>query len=106
MTNTALKVFNDNDFSAVVDQLADVKAKIADLQKLEDELKLQLTASGFQHIDGINHRAAISFVEGRAVTDWRKIALRFEPSHQLVRANTKTTAGHWQVKVSARKTSN
>lgn len=96
-----------------VDQLGAVQAQIAELRKLEAALKGELlesvnAAGGVAEtphstvIEGDLFRAVVTETE-RATTDWKKIALKFEPSHQLVRANTKRTEVI-TIKVNARST--
>lgn len=87
----------------LVDDLGRKLAKLADVQKQVDALKASLlkeVKSGHS-FNGLNYR--IVHVEQHAkVTDWKKIANRFEPSRQLVRANTKFVEKH-AIKCTARK---
>ena len=87
----------------IVDQLLSVKASIAELEQRERELKDCLIASGQTSIDGILARASVSYCEGREKTDWQTIAMRFNPSRQLIVAHTTTGAPFHTVRVSARK---
>jgi hypothetical protein len=89
--------------AATVDRLAQVKAEIARLTAEESSLKDVLIASGEKAIDGTLHRAAVSYSEGRTMIDWKTIAERFNPSHQLITAHTSTGAPFFTVRVSARK---
>ena len=89
--------------AATVDRLAQVKAEIARLTDEEKTLKDVLIASGEKAIDGTAHRAAITYSEGRTLIDWKTIAERFNPSHQLITAHTSTGAPFYTVRVSARK---
>ena len=88
-----------------VDRLAQVKAQIAALREHEDELKQILIDSGESAIDGTNHRATISDMAGKEIVDWRAIAERFNPSRQLIRANTTQGERYFQIRVFGRKTS-
>lgn len=89
--------------SALVDQLASVKAQLSDLKTLEDQLKLALVESGQVAIDGSAHRATVSHCAGRESIDWQAIAARFNPSRQLITAHTSTGEPYSVVRVSARK---
>jgi hypothetical protein len=87
----------------IVDQLLSVKASIAELEQKERELKDCLIATGETSIDGMLARASISYCQGREKTDWQTIAMRFNPSRQLIVAHTTTGAPFHTVRVSARK---
>jgi hypothetical protein len=87
----------------IVDQLLSVKAQVAELEERERELKDCLIASGQTSIDGILARASVSYCEGREKIDWQTIAMRFDPSRQLITAHTTVGAPFHTVRVSARK---
>lgn len=87
----------------IVDQLLSVKAQLAALEEKEKELKDCLIASGQTSIDGILARASVSYCEGREKVDWQTIAMRFNPSRQLIVAHTTTGQPFHTVRVSARK---
>lgn len=88
-----------------VDRLAQLKAQIAELRKLEDELKQVLIDSGESAVDGTGYRATISDCAGKEVVDWRTIAEKFNPSRQLIRAHTTQGERYFQIRVFGRKTS-
>ena len=90
-------------FGDIVDQLLSVKAQLAELEAREKELKDCLVASGQTSIDGILARASVSYCDGREKIDWQTIAMRFNPSRQLIVANTTTGQPFHVVRVSARK---
>lgn len=89
--------------SALVDQLATVKAQLSDLKTLEDQLKTAIVESGQVAIDGTMHRATVSTCAGRESIDWQAIAAKYNPSRQLITAHTSTGAPYCVVRVSARK---
>ena len=91
------------DLAKVVDQLGEVKAKIAHLKTVEDQLKKQLVESGEVEADGSVFRATVSFTN-REQIDWKAVAEKLEPSRQLITAHTSFTAST-TVRVSARKSS-
>lgn len=88
-----------------VDQLAAVKAQIADLREQENVLKEVLICSGESAVDSAAYRATITDTKPRDTTDWEAIAMKFNPSRQLIRAHTSTGESYFQVRVYARKTS-
>jgi hypothetical protein len=88
-----------------VDRLAQLKAQIAELREQEAELKEILIDSGESAIDSVMYRATISDTKPRAKVDWESIAMKFNPSRQLIRAYTSEGEGYYQVRVYSRKTS-
>lgn len=87
---------------ALADELGAIKAQIADLKKREDELKDQLFENtGITVVEGELFRA-VQIQSQVETTDWKAVALRCEPSYQLVTAHT-TTSTRTTVRVSARK---
>ncbi len=92
-----------NPISFVVDRLAMVKAQIAELERLEKEYKQILIDSGESAVVGTDHRATVSYCDGREKTDWQTIALKFNPSRQLITAHTTKGEAFHTVRVSARK---
>ena len=88
----------------VVEDLAAVKAAIAELSEREKILKNELIASGQTSIDGLMYRAAVSICDGRKSIDWETIARHLgEPSRQLITAHTTIGQPYHVVRVSARK---
>jgi hypothetical protein len=87
---------------ATVDDLALVKAQIANLKLQEDALKKILISSGLSAVDSELHRATISECAGKETTDWKSIALKFSPTRQLIRAHTSMGEGYFQVRVVSR----
>lgn len=90
------------ELAQIVDELAQVRAQIADLQEVEKTYKAALIAANAPAIDGTLHRVTISQTT-RTITDWQTIAQRFDPSPQLIRAHTTQTAPSFTVRVTARK---
>lgn len=91
--------------SNTVEHLAALKAQIAMLKEKETDLKFTLISSGLSAIDSVNYRATVSEVSGKDTTDWRAVAMKFNPSRQLLSAHTTKGEDHFQVRVFARKTS-
>lgn len=90
-------------FGDIVDQLLAVKAQLAALEEKEKELKDCLITAGLPSIEGMLARASISYCAGREKTDWQTIAMRFDPSRQLITAHTTVGAPFHTVRVTARK---
>lgn len=90
-------------FGTLVDELLSIKASIAELEAREKELKDCLVATGEKTIEGMLARASISYCDGREKIDWQTIAMRFNPSRQLITAHTTYGNPFHVVRVSARK---
>lgn len=91
------------DLAKVVDQLGEVKAKIAHLKTVEEQLKKQLVESGEVEADGSVFRATVSFTN-RETIDSKAVAEKLGPSRQLITALTSFVPST-TVRVSARKSS-
>jgi len=89
----------------VADRLGQIKAQLADLKKEEAELKDTLIDSGLAVVEGSFYRVAVTESEGKVLVDWKSIAERFNPSRQLIKANTSKGEAYFTVRVSARKSS-
>jgi hypothetical protein len=87
----------------VADRLGQIKAQLADLKKEEGKLKQELIDSGLAVVEGSFYRVAVTESEGKTLVDWKKIAEKFSPSRQLVKANTSIGEAYFTVRVSARK---
>jgi len=70
-----------------VDALGELKAEIAKLETLEKALRDEIAALGAGAHDGNLFRASVSIAD-RESTDWKAIALKLEPSRQLITAHT------------------
>lgn len=97
------EIFTPDELADAVDQLAKIKAQIAELKISEDTYKAVLVAAGHSAIEGTEHRAAISW-STRTIVNWQDIALKFNPSRQLIAAHTTETEPAPRVLVTARKT--
>jgi uncharacterized Zn finger protein len=73
-----------------VDKLAEIRAKIADLKKLETLLVNELKQSGTGTYDGTTHYAVVSEFS-RETLDMD--AVREKLSRQFIKAHTKVTEG-------------
>lgn len=98
-------LFTPDELIEMVDTLASIKAQISDLEARADTYKAALIAAKVQSVDGTQHRATVS-ESYRTTIHWEKIAMKLNPSPQLVRANTTTaTEPTFTVRVTARKVS-
>lgn len=92
-----------NNIQVLADELGFIKSQIADLKEKEELLKTKLIEAGQPVVEGSLFRAAVSLVAGRTIVDWEAVALKFEPSRQLITAHTKESKPCVKVLVSARK---
>lgn len=99
MTNAT---YTPQDLAQLVDELAALRAQIADLKETEETYRAELIAAGVTEAEGTQHRVTISQTT-RTVTDWQTIAQKLEPSRQLIAAHTKQTAPTFTVRITARK---
>lgn len=74
--------------AVAVDELAEVKAKIADLQKIEKALTASLKATGLERIVGTKHEATISLSE-RETVDVKQ--LRADLGEDIIQPYLRTT---------------
>lgn len=91
--------------AVTVDRLALIKAQVAALQTEEQALKQILADSGKTVILGTTHRATVSHCDGKTTTDWQSVAMRLNPSRQLIAAHTSVGDPYTAVRLSAHKTS-
>lgn len=72
-----------------VDKLAALRAQINDLKLLEAKIEAELKAQGLGQYEGTEHYVNVHEVQGADKVDWKAIAQKLNPSHQLVAAHTK-----------------
>lgn len=74
---------------SVVDELGELKARLADMRAQEDQLKARLAEllGGDGQCEGSLFRATVSTSDVHQV-DWRAVAERLGPSPQLIAAHT------------------
>jgi hypothetical protein len=75
------------ELARAVDEIANIRAQIAELKAQEETRRLFLIMSGHTAIDGELHRATISTTYKVSI-DWKTIAERLNPSPQLITAHT------------------
>ncbi len=87
-------------YGEMADFIGDIRSQIRTLQ---DKLKHVEDILKHEHIDiaeGNLFRVAISYDVERSTVNWKSIALRFDPSHQIISGNTKVST-HDRLTVSA-----
>jgi hypothetical protein len=89
--------------SLLVDQYARLKAQSAEIADELAYIKDKLVEAGVSPIEGETHRASVSLTAGRTVIDWKTIAMKFEPSRQLITAHTTKGDDFYTLRISARK---
>jgi len=82
-----------------VDKLAKLRADIDALKAEEAKLVEQLKAQGLGKYEGTEHYATVFEQAGRTSIDWQKIAMKFNPSPQLIAGNTKVGVPTVQLKL-------
>jgi fructoselysine-6-P-deglycase FrlB-like protein len=91
------------DLARAVDELATIRAQIADLKAKEETRRLYLIAAGVTEADGTQHRVTISTTYKVSI-DWKTIAERLNPSTQLITAHThKAEEPTYTLRLSGRK---
>ncbi len=87
--------------TGLADELGIIRAKMADLKDREVEIREVMIAAGISAFEDKKFRAVV--VESlRTLIDWKSVAAKLEPSHQLVSAHT-TQKEVTSIRVSARR---
>lgn len=74
--------------AALTDEIGSIRAEIKRLEALDKELTDQLKEAGEAKYQGNIYKSTVSAVKETAVTDWKAVAMHFEPSHQLITAHS------------------
>ena len=85
MNNTKL---NDNVIAFGADRLGQLRAEIAALQSEAKVIEASFKSEGPGVFEGHTFVATVVEAE-RTTVDWKAVAAKLEPSHQLVTAHTK-----------------
>ncbi len=85
----------------VVDRLAVLKAKIADLNIEKGHLEDELVKAGRGGHDGVLFHANVAIFDVAKI-DWKAIALKCNPSRQLIVAHTAEPKEQVRITVTAR----
>ena len=94
---------NPAEITRAIDELAAIRAEIAELKAREETRRLFLIAAGITAADGTQHRVTISTTYKVSI-DWKTIAERLNPSTQLITAHTtKAEEPTYTLRLSGRK---
>lgn len=87
--------------TGLADELGTIRAQMADLKDREREIRDTLIEAGIKQLEDKNFRALV--IESmRTMIDWKAVAAKLKPSHQLVTAHT-TEREVISIRVSARR---
>ena len=86
--------------AAISDELGAMTAEIKRLTAQKDKLSAQLKEMGAGTYQGAIYSTLVYYTEAQAVIDWKAIAQKLNPSHQLVTAHTSEKAGFFSAKPS------
>lgn len=98
-----MKVYNARAIERLSDEIGEIQAQIADLEKRENEIKEKLTdvTGGYGTTEGRLFRVNV-VTSLRKATAWKNVAMKMNPTRQLITANT-TEKPVTTVKVTARR---
>lgn len=83
------QLINVSDLSSVADELGRARAEMKEIKDKVSFLESILLDSDESVVEGDFFRVALSRNVERETVNWKKIAAKFEPSRQLVRAYTR-----------------
>jgi hypothetical protein len=92
------------ELAAKVDQLGALSAALAAMKREADQIRAELEDAGLADIHGNLYRVNFAQCTARAVTDWKTVAERLNPSAQLIRAHTKPSKAFVKMTVKAHPT--
>jgi len=72
-----------------VDKLAQLRVEQAALKKAADKLEAEMKAQGVGEYKGSEHYANVYELQSADKVDWKAIAMKLQPSRQLIAAHTK-----------------
>jgi hypothetical protein len=84
--------------AAISDELGSITAEIKRLTAQKDKLSAQLKDLGAGTYEGAIYSTLVYYTSPQAVIDWKAIAQKLNPSHQLVTAHTSEKAGFFSAK--------
>jgi len=85
---------------SIIDEYGSIDSEIKRLTKQKEALSVQIKESGAGRYTASIYEALVFDVKPRITVDWETIALKFNPSHQLITAHTKTGEASLSLKVS------
>jgi hypothetical protein len=72
----------------LVNEYGSINAEITRLTKIKDSLSKDIKAMGAGTYETPVYKGLVYEVKGRVSIDWETIAMKFNPSHQLITAHT------------------
>jgi hypothetical protein len=84
---------------SIIDEYGSIDSEIKRLTKQKDALSVQIKQAGAGRFTASIYEALVFDVKPRVTTDWESIAMKFNPSHQLITAHTKTGEASLSLKV-------
>ena len=97
-----IDLVKEADLHQLVDELAGIQAKAADLETRATEIKAKLTLSGETQIIGSLHKVNISFVAEALTTDWKAACVAAKVKPAVLAQCQKKRAAYSVVKLAAR----
>ena len=98
--NTMTTLILSPSVAAISDELGSITAEIKRLTAQKDKLSAQLKELGAGKYDGAIYSTLVYYTEAQPVIDWKAIAQKLNPSHQLITAHTSEKAGFFSAKPS------
>lgn len=74
--------------AALTDEIGSIRAEIKRLEALNEQLTDQLKEAGEGKHQGSIYKSTVSPTKETKVTDWKAVAMHFEPSIQLITAHS------------------
>ena len=74
--------------AALTDEIGIIRAEIKRLEALDKQLTDQLKEAGEGKHQGNLYKSTVSPTKETRVTDWKAVAMHFEPSSQLITAHS------------------
>lgn len=73
---------------ALINEYGSIHAEITRLTKIKDSLSKDIKAMGAGTYETPIYKGLVYEVKGKTSIDWESIALKLNPSHQLITAHT------------------
>ena len=79
------------DHASIADAIGDARAQLAEAKSRLAFLENLLKADHVRQVNGSRYRVTIAYDIATTRTDWKAIAVKMQPSRQLVTAHTRQT---------------
>jgi hypothetical protein len=83
----------------LINEYGSINAEITRLTKIKDSLSKDIKAMGAGTYETPIYKGLVYEVKGKTSIDWESIALKLNPSHQLITAHTKHGEASLSLKV-------